>query len=254
MELRGVSFRYSRAGPYVLQEVNLTAEPGQLVEVAGRNGSGKSTLLKVAAAVLPPTRGVVRPRPRRVGYAPERFPTGQPFTMAGYLAHMARLQGIRPLRARRDAHAWAERLGCADLLDVRLGQLSKGSAQKAGIIQALLPEPELLILDEPFAGLDAATRRELPAIVTERAARGGIVLVSDHQGCLGELTGRTRWHVDAGTVVATSVEEGEAEPTPGTVTLEVTVRSDEASDLTARLEAEGHQVSAPEAARSGERA
>ena len=96
-----------------------------------------------------------------VGFAPDRFPMEQPFTVSSYLRHMSRVRG----GARWEP--WAERLGMAHLLGLRLSELSKGSAHKVGLTQALMCGPGLLILDEPFAGLDADTRGGLPSIVTE---------------------------------------------------------------------------------------
>ncbi|MFF0244965.1 ABC transporter ATP-binding protein [Streptosporangium sandarakinum] len=185
MRLSQVSFRYSRRGPWILEDVELTLRPGSVVEVTGRNGAGKSTLLRLLAGFVPPTRGSVSGRPRVVGYAPDVFPTGQPFTVSAYLTHMTRVRGASPAAA----GDLARRLNAVHLLDLPLGDLSKGSAQKVGLIQSLLGPPDLLILDEPFAGLDERTRAELPAVIGEIAARGGTVVVSDHQNQLREFPG-----------------------------------------------------------------
>lgn len=153
MRLEQVAFRYRRRTPWVLHDVTLTVPPGRVIEVNGANGAGKSTLLRLLAGVVPPVRGRVSGRPSRIGYAPERFPAAQPFTAGSYLQHMARVRGVPADRVVR----WAERLGFADLLGTRMPDLSKGSAHKAGLIQALIGSPDLLVLDEPFAGLDAYT-------------------------------------------------------------------------------------------------
>ncbi|MFC0041196.1 ATP-binding cassette domain-containing protein [Actinomadura rayongensis] len=188
MRLDDVGFRYHRRGPWILRDVTLELAPGRVVEVTGANGAGKSTFLRLAAGLRRPRRGRVTGRPGRIGYAPERFPAAQPFTVRAYLTHMAALHGRRGDVVR----TWSERLGFAHLLDVRLSELSKGSAQKVGLAQALLHEPDLLILDEPFAGLDARTRDELPALIAERAAEGATVVVSDHQRVLGPIRDRDR--------------------------------------------------------------
>jgi ABC-type Mn2+/Zn2+ transport system ATPase subunit len=183
VRLERVSFRYHRRAPWVLQDVTLLLSPGQVIEVTGRNGAGKSTFLRLVAGLCTPRRGSITGRPGRIGYAPERFPSDQPFTVRGYLTHMAAMQ-----RAPRTAiDTWAERLAFSHLLETRLPELSKGSAQKVGVAQALLASPDLLILDEPFAGLDATTRDTLPDLISELASQGTIVVVSDHQRCLAPL-------------------------------------------------------------------
>jgi ABC-type Mn2+/Zn2+ transport system ATPase subunit len=94
MRLDGVGFRYRRRAPWVLRGVSVSVSRGDIVEVSGRNGSGKSTLLRLLAGVLRPGAGRLSGRPARVGYAPEHFPAQQPFTVAGYLTHMARVRAV----------------------------------------------------------------------------------------------------------------------------------------------------------------
>ncbi|MER5625188.1 ABC transporter ATP-binding protein [Streptosporangium sp. NPDC002544] len=192
-----LSFRYSRRSPWILRDVELTLRPGSVIEVTGRNGAGKSTLLRLMAGFVPPSRGSITDRPDVVGYAPDVFPVDQPFTVAAYLTHMSRIRGISSTSAAGDL---AGRLNATHLLDQPLGDLSKGSAQKIGLIQSLLAPPDLLILDEPFAGLDEQTRTELPVIIEEIAARGGTVVVSDHQKQLQDFPGAEHWLVADGNV------------------------------------------------------
>ncbi|MFI0422033.1 ATP-binding cassette domain-containing protein [Spongiactinospora sp. 9N601] len=234
MRLSTVSFRYTRRGPWILRDVDLDVQPGEVLEVTGRNGAGKSTFLRLLAGVLRPTAGSITGRPARVGFAPETFPAGQPFTAAAYLAAMAR---VRRVSGHGD---WADRLGLTPLLDRPLGELSKGSAHKVGLLQALLgpAEDRLLILDEPFAGLDERARGELAMIVAEVAAAGGVVVVSDHQGDLREVTARRTL-----TVADTMVTAGAAgEPEEPLAVVEVVAAATAAAELAARLRADGHQV------------
>ncbi|MEU4405072.1 ABC transporter ATP-binding protein [Streptosporangium sp. NPDC023963] len=213
MRLSTVSFRYSRRGPWVLRDVDLTLRPGSVIEVTGRNGAGKSTLLRLMAGFVPPSRGSISDRPGVVGYAPDVFPVDQPFTVAAYLAHMSRIRGLSSGSAAGDL---AGRLNATHLLEQPLGDLSKGSAQKVGLIQSLLAPPDLLILDEPFAGLDEQTRAELPVIIEEIAARGGTVAVSDHQKQLQDFPGAEHWLVaDGGVTVGTREPSALPTPAPG---------------------------------------
>ncbi|ACY98938.1 MULTISPECIES: ATP-binding cassette domain-containing protein [Thermomonospora] len=234
MRLEHVAFRYRRRAPWVLKDVSLTLTPGQVTEVTGRNGAGKSTLLRLLAGLRAPCRGDITGRPARIGYAPERFPADQPFTAGDYLDHMAAVRGL-PATAWR---AWADRLGLGRLLQVRLPDLSKGSAQKVGLVQALTAHPGLLVLDEPFAGLDPATRSALPPLLGELARAGSTVVVSDHQRCLEHLPALHRVHVAGGTAV--SVET--AAPSGAMAVLEVAVAAGEAEALAAELRARGHPV------------
>ncbi|GLX02831.1 ATP-binding cassette domain-containing protein [Microtetraspora sp. NBRC 16547] len=265
MRVSNMSFRYRRRDPWVLSDVELTFAPGDVTEIVGRNGAGKSTLLRLLAGLLTPVDGTISGRPPVVGYAPERFPAEQPFTVAGYLRRMADIRRADP----REVETWAGRLGMEHLLGHRLPDLSKGSAHKVGLVQALLCGPGLLILDEPFAGLDAATRAELPVIIGEVAERGGMVVVSDHQGDLRGIPGLRRVEVGGTTArdlgrVDEGVDEGKgkgADETagpddPGTADpgeaeavtlLEVTVAVSRARELADRLRGEGHTVRVSEA-------
>ena len=114
--------------------------------------------------------------------------------------------------------------------------LSKGTAQKVGLAQALLIRPGLLVLDEPWEGLDSVARELIPAIVGEVTAAGGAVLVSDHRGEIAHLPGAIRWSVARGTV--RPGDDSRADE----VIVEVAVRRAEADVTMARLRAEGHQV------------
>ncbi|NBE96345.1 ATP-binding cassette domain-containing protein [Nonomuraea sp. KC401] len=192
MRLSHVSFRYRRRDPLVIEDADAELAPGDVIELTGVNGAGKSTLLRLLAGLARPTAGTITGRPSVVGFAPDRFPTAQPFTVTHYLRHMSRVRGGTRWEP------WAERLDMGHLLGLPLGELSKGSAHKVGLVQALMAEPGLLVLDEPFAGLDADTREALPAIATEVAARGGIVIAGDHQGGLRSLPGVRHWTLISG--------------------------------------------------------
>ncbi|MFI7540174.1 ATP-binding cassette domain-containing protein [Actinoplanes sp. NPDC049599] len=235
MRFDQVWFRYARRAEWALRTVNATVEPGATVVVLGRNGAGKSTLLQLAAGVLRPHRGAVRDRPRTVGWVPERFPADQPFTAGQYLRRMAALRG---LRGTAEIEHWVERLGLGEHRHTRLAGLSKGTAQKVGLAQALLVPPGLLVLDEPWEGLDSVARTLIPQIVAEVTAAGGAVLVSDHRGEITGLPEAIRWTVAAGAVHTGGPAESDADE----VVVEVAVRRADADDTVARLRAEGHQV------------
>jgi ABC-2 type transport system ATP-binding protein len=217
--------------------VNVSVQAGQTVVVLGRNGAGKSTLLQLAAGVLTPVRGAVHDRPRVVGWVPERFPADQPFTTRQYLTRMARIRGVRDLSV---IDSWIERLLLTEHTSTRLGDLSKGTAQKVGLAQALLDPPGLLVLDEPWEGLDAVARTLVPEIVAEVTATGGMVLVSDHRGEITGLPDAIHWTVDAAEVHETSAPP--LAETPDDVIIEVAVPRADADQAVVRLRATGHRV------------
>jgi ABC-type multidrug transport system ATPase subunit len=233
--LDGVWLRYRRGEPWILRGVDASVAAGEAVAVVGRNGVGKSTLLKLAAGLLRPQRGAVRDRPPRVGYVPERFPADQPFTTRRYLLGMAAIHGLAPAGARREVGDWAVRLHFEGLLDSPLAELSKGSAQKVGLIQGLVHRPDVLILDEPWEGLDAATRQEIPAVVTEVLARGGRVLISDHLGEVSSLPDVRTWELADGVLSWPAVDVAEC-------VIEVAVAAADVNAALADLRAAGHRV------------
>lgn len=122
-------------------------------------------------------------------------------------------------------------------LGTRLSELSKGSAQKVGLTQALLVPPGLLVLDEPWEGLDAQTTALVPQIISEVTTAGGAALVSDHRGEAVNLPGASAWRVADGTVVSAAPASA-----PGRCVIEIAVDASEADATAARLRAEGHEI------------
>lgn len=179
LRLDNVGRRYGIRGRWILRGVHLAVAPGTLTRVEGPNGAGKSTLLRLLAGLDAPTEGRITGRPR-TAYVPERFPSALPFTPHGYLTHLGTIHGLSRRTATRAAGEWLERFGAAAYARTPMSQLSKGSSQKVAVAQALLAEPDLLVLDEAWTGLDAAARTELERAVAERTAAGGAVVFVDH--------------------------------------------------------------------------
>jgi ABC-2 type transport system ATP-binding protein len=188
LELQGVSKRHRRRGPWVLDGVSLTVEAGEVVQVAGTNGCGKSTLLRIAAGLQPPTHGRVRTSGVR-RYVPEHTPVPPAITVRRYLAHQARLQGVTRAEVAAAVEATLARHDLGPAADRLLGRLSKGWGQRCILAQALAEPaggrpsapPGLVLLDEPWSGVDAASREHLLAVVADLAGRGAAVLLTSHE-------------------------------------------------------------------------
>ncbi|BBC32130.1 hypothetical protein SGFS_034240 [Streptomyces graminofaciens] len=179
LSLEGVGRRYGLRGPWVLRGVDLAIAPGALIRIEGANGTGKSTLLRLLAGIDAPSEGRAVGRPR-TAYVPERFPAALPFTAAEYLTHLGAVHGLDRDAAADAADEWLERFGAAEYANTPMAELSKGSSQKVAVAQALLAEPELLVLDEAWTGLDAVAREELERVVVERTAAGAAAVFVDH--------------------------------------------------------------------------
>jgi zinc transport system ATP-binding protein len=193
LEASGVSFAYGRDP--VLWDVNLRVRPGEFVALVGPNGSGKSTLLKLLLGSLAPSDGDVRlfgELPRRMrarwrlGYVPQRPVLGSevPATVEEIVAtgRLTRRGWWRPLRGddRRAARHALESVGLAEFAERPVHELSGGQQQRAFIARAFASEPDLLVLDEPIAGVDAGSQRRfresLVHLVEDHGA--GVLLVS----------------------------------------------------------------------------
>nr|WSW66109.1 ATP-binding cassette domain-containing protein [Streptomyces sp. NBC_00995] len=164
----------------MLRGLDLGLPARSLVRVEGANGSGKSTLLRLLAGIDAPTEGRITGGRPRTAYVPERFPAALPFTAAGYLVHLGRIHGMRRTEAAGRADEWLTRFGAAAHARTPLAELSKGTSQKVAVAQALLAEPELLVLDEAWTGLDAAARDELDRAVAAQVAAGSTAVFVDH--------------------------------------------------------------------------
>ncbi|WP_051723096.1 ABC transporter ATP-binding protein [Streptomyces albus] len=185
MRCEAVGKRYG-GGLWVLRDVDLQVPPGDVLAVVGHNGSGKSTLLRILAGLSRPTSGSVSGRPPRIGYVPDRFTAHDRIPAISYLTHMGRVRGMSaPAASARGRHL-LERLHLVGGRNAPLRTLSKGNAQKVALAQALLVQPDLLVLDEPWSGLDASAHGVLTEVIGEVAAQGGAVVFTDHREAITE--------------------------------------------------------------------
>ncbi|MDR3081303.1 MAG: ABC transporter ATP-binding protein [Streptomyces sp.] len=159
---------------------------GKVLAVVGGNGSGKSTLLRILVGLSRPTSGTVSGRPARIGYVPDRFTAHERISALSYLTHMGRIRGMSASAARARGNHLLEQLSLVGGPNTSLRTLSKGNAQKVALAQALLVQPDLLVLDEPWSGLDASAHGVLTEFIDEVAAQGGAVLFTDHREAITE--------------------------------------------------------------------
>ncbi len=187
LELAGVSKRYGRRT--ALSDVTLRVGAGRAVGLLGPNGAGKTTAVRLLLGLARPTSGSVRlrgqppgrPLARRgLGHLPERLQLPGRATVRSFLRLHAALVGLRGVDREQAVADTMERVGVADRADDALAGLSKGLRQRVGFAQAFLGAPDLLVLDEPTAGLDPLGIRDARQWITDERARGATLLVSSH--------------------------------------------------------------------------
>ena len=171
-----------------LQDVSFHVGKGEVVGFLGPNGAGKTTTMRILAGFVPPTSGSAQiaghdvffdslEARRRIGYLPETVPLYSEMTVLGYLDYMSKLRGIRDLVDAVEAAIEASSL--SDRAGTIIGKLSKGYRQRVGLAQALVHDPEVLILDEPTIGLDPKQVLEVRELIRE-LGKDHTVILSTH--------------------------------------------------------------------------
>jgi ABC-2 type transport system ATP-binding protein len=172
-----------------LDRCTFSARPGRLTGFLGPNAAGKTTAMRAVFGLVELDEGAVswhgtpiRPADRaRFGYMPEERGLYPRMRVRDQLTYLGQLCGRRPGDVRRSVDSWLERLGLADRAADRLDALSHGNQQRVQLIAALVNEPDLLVLDEPFSGLDPIAMGAMAGLLSGLAARGATVLFSSHQ-------------------------------------------------------------------------
>ncbi len=185
IEVENLTKRY---GPTLaVSDVSFSVQKGEILGFLGPNGAGKTTTMRVITGYLPPTQGLVRvggydvaeeplEAKRRTGYLPESPPVYPDMTVREYLAFVARIKGVsrREIKSRMDEAA--QKCAITDVRDRQIGKLSKGYRQRVGLAQALIHNPDVLVLDEPTAGLDPKQIIETRELIKSLAGQHTIVL------------------------------------------------------------------------------
>ena len=187
LEIDHVSKRYGDV--VALQDMTFDVRPGELFGFVGSNGAGKTTTMRIALGVLAADAGQVRwaGRPvtldtrRHIGYMPEERGLYPRMKVAEQLVYLARLHGLPAGEAARSVDSWLERLGVAARRDDEVLKLSLGNQQRVQLAAALVHNPSILVLDEPFSGLDPVAVDVMSQVLKEKCADGVPCVFSSHQ-------------------------------------------------------------------------
>jgi len=170
-------------------DVSFAVEPGEIFGLLGPNGAGKTTTIRMMLDIFRPDAGTVSvfggaldmDRKRRIGYMPEDRGLYKDQKLEPILVYLASLKGMDEKVARSRLEGWLERLDLAEHREKKVQELSRGMQQKAQIIATLLHEPDLIVIDEPFSGLDPVSTRLIKQIFEEQRQAGKSILMSTHQ-------------------------------------------------------------------------
>ena len=186
LELRNIDKSFGEKE--VLKGVSFTAEGGKAFGLLGRNGAGKTTSIRILMNVFPANSGEVLIDGKPIdydkigiGYLPEERGLYPKKLIIDQLVYFAELKGMSAKDAVKAVDYWLSRLGMSEYRNKRLDTLSKGNQQKIQLITALAHDPDIVILDEPFSGLDPVNAMLLKDVVKEQISKGKIVLFSSHQ-------------------------------------------------------------------------
>ena len=187
LELEGLRRRFGSLT--ALDDLTFSVPSGQVVGFLGPNGAGKTTTMRAVFGLTDLDDGTVhwngkpvgQAERRRFGYMPEERGLYPAMQVGEQLEYLGRLHGMAPVDARASGEAWLERLGIADRAQDKVEELSHGNQQRVQLAAALLHQPELLVLDEPLAGLDPSGIDTIGDVLFQQARSGCCVLFSSHQ-------------------------------------------------------------------------
>ncbi len=187
LEVDGISKRYGDI--VALENLAFDVRAGELFGFVGRNGAGKTTTMRIILGVLAADAGQVRwggapldfATRRRIGYMPEERGLYPKMRLIEQLAYLGELHGMPDADAQRAGSDWLERFGLADRRNDELQSLSHGNQQRMQLAAALVCDPDILVLDEPFSGLDPVALDVMTGVIRERADGGAAVIFSSHE-------------------------------------------------------------------------
>lgn len=172
----------------ILHGISFTAEGGKAFGLLGRNGAGKTTTIRILMNVFQANSGEIKidgrpfhPQSCKIGYLPEERGLYPKKTVSEQLLYLGALRGLPKKEAKASIKKWLERLGILEYENKKLETLSKGNQQKVQLAQALVCNPDIIILDEPFSGLDPVNSQILKDVIRECIAEQKLVIFSSHQ-------------------------------------------------------------------------
>lgn len=177
-----------------VQSISLAIQPGEVFGLLGPNGAGKTTLIRLIMDIFRPDSGAIQVfghhlsdyDKNRIGYLPEERGLYTRQKVVSILEYFACLKGMSNSQAHASVLSWLDRFDMAEVKNRKVQELSKGNQQKVQILATLVSEPDILILDEPFSGLDPVNVRFILNVIREHAERGKTILLSTHQMALVE--------------------------------------------------------------------
>lgn len=188
MKLEVKDLRKSFGDKEVLHGISFSIESGRALGLLGRNGVGKTTTIRILMDVFRANSGTItvdgkpfHPRDFRIGYLPEERGLYPKKGVQEQLIYLAQLRGSSRSDAKRQSERWLKRLGVEEYAQRKLETLSKGNQQKVQLAQTLVCDPDLVILDEPFSGLDPVNSQILKDVIREQIEAGKLVIFSSHQ-------------------------------------------------------------------------
>lgn len=188
MKLEVKDLRKSFGDKEVLHGISFFIESGRALGLLGRNGAGKTTTICILMDVFRANSGTItvdgkpfHPRDFRIGYLPEERGLYPKKGVQEQLIYLAQLRGSSRSDAKRQSERWLKRLGVEEYAQRKLETLSKGNQQKVQLAQTLVCDPDLVILDEPFSGLDPVNSQILKDVIREQIEAGKLVIFSSHQ-------------------------------------------------------------------------
>ena len=188
MKLEVNGLRKAFGGTEVLHGISFSVESGKALGLLGRNGAGKTTTIRIIMNVFKADAGTIlldgkpfHALGMNIGYLPEERGLYPKKKVGEQIIYLANLRGIRGNQAKKNMRYWLERLGVSEYENRKLETLSKGNQQKVQLAQTLVCDPQIIILDEPFSGLDPVNSQVLKDVISEQIDRGKLVIFSSHQ-------------------------------------------------------------------------
>lgn len=187
VSMTSISKRFGKV--QAVDDVSFEVHAGEIFGLLGPNGAGKTTAIRVMLDIFKPDSGQVEifggkldeAKKRRIGYMPEERGLYKDLKLEPTLIFLATLKGLSATEAQQRLNGWLKRLDLYDHRHKKIQELSKGMQQKAQLIATLLHEPDLIVVDEPFSGLDPVNTRLVKDILQEQSQAGRMVIMSTHQ-------------------------------------------------------------------------